>query len=134
MAYKKKSKVSAEFNMSSLTDIIFLLLIFFMLTSSLVTPNALNLKLPGKNSSNTSTSPSTIKSVSISKKGTYFLDGARIEYAQLKKKMRSLKKDQGKNATVKISPNAKSSNDKVVAVLDLAYQYGIKTVLEDPKK
>lgn len=44
---KKKSKISAEFNMSSLTDIIFLLLIFFMLTSSIVAPNALNLKLPG---------------------------------------------------------------------------------------
>ena len=134
MGFKKKSKVSAEFNMSSLTDIIFLLLIFFMLTSSLVTPNALNLKLPGKKSSNTTSSPSTIKSVSISKKGTYFLDGARIQYGELKKKMRSLKNTQGKNATVKISPNAKSSNDKVVAVLDLAYQYGIKTVLEDPKK
>ena len=47
MGLKKRSKVSAEFSMSSLTDIIFLLLIFFMLTSSLVAPNALNLKLPG---------------------------------------------------------------------------------------
>ena len=48
MAVKSRSKVSAQFNMSSLTDIIFLLLIFFMLTSSIVTPNALNLQLPGK--------------------------------------------------------------------------------------
>jgi biopolymer transport protein ExbD len=36
MGLKKRSKVSAEFNMSSLTDIIFLLLIFFMLTSNMV--------------------------------------------------------------------------------------------------
>lgn len=36
MGVKKRSKVSAEFNMSSLTDIIFLLLIFFMLTSNMV--------------------------------------------------------------------------------------------------
>jgi biopolymer transport protein ExbD len=36
MGLKKRSKVSAEFNMSSLTDIIFLLLIFFMLTSNIV--------------------------------------------------------------------------------------------------
>jgi len=90
MGFKKKSKVSAEFSMSSLTDIIFLLLIFFMLTSSLVTPNALNLKLPGKKSTNTSTSPSTIKSVSISKKGTYFLDGSRIEYAELKNRYKRI--------------------------------------------
>ena len=134
MGFKKKSKVSAEFSMSSLTDIIFLLLIFFMLTSSLVTPNALNLKLPGKNSKPSTTKPSSISAISISKKGTFFLDGARINYAKLKTKMRDLKKAKGKDATVKISPNAKSSNDKVVAVLDLAYQYNIKTVLEDPKK
>ena len=47
MGLKKRNAVNAEFNMSSLTDIIFLLLIFFMLTSSLVSPNALNLRLPG---------------------------------------------------------------------------------------
>jgi len=43
MGMKKRSKVSAEFSMSSLTDIIFLLLIFFMLTSSMV---QINVKLP----------------------------------------------------------------------------------------
>ena len=53
MGLRKKNKASAEFSMSSLTDIIFLLLIFFMLTSSLVVPNALNLKLPGKRKSST---------------------------------------------------------------------------------
>lgn len=119
--------------MSSLTDIIFLLLIFFMLTSSLVTPNALNLKLPGRNSTPSTTKPSSISSISISQKGTFFLDGARIDYAKLKNEMRKLKSTKGKDATVKVSPNAKSSNDSVVQVLDLAYQYGIKTVLEDPK-
>ena len=133
MGFKKKQKVSAEFSMSSLTDIIFLLLIFFMLTSSLVTPNALNLKLPGKKSSTPSNSPSTIKAITIEQNGTYFLDGARIDYPHLRNEMRALKKAEGNDATIRISPHAKSSNDKVVAVLDLAYQYGLKTVLEDPK-
>ena len=41
MALKKGQKISCSFNMSSMTDIIFLLLIFFMLTSTLVHPNAL---------------------------------------------------------------------------------------------
>ncbi|HRJ14821.1 MAG TPA: biopolymer transporter ExbD, partial [Saprospiraceae bacterium] len=44
MSMKKRARVTADFNMSSMTDIIFLLLIFFMLTSSVVAPNALNLK------------------------------------------------------------------------------------------
>ena len=43
---KTRNKVSTEFNMSSMTDIVFLLLIFFMLTSTMVTTNALDLVLP----------------------------------------------------------------------------------------
>ncbi|MBI1184451.1 biopolymer transporter ExbD [bacterium] len=46
MAIQKTSKVRADFSMSSLTDIIFLLLIFFLLTSTVVAPNALKLVLP----------------------------------------------------------------------------------------
>ncbi|MBI3141346.1 MAG: biopolymer transporter ExbD [Bacteroidetes bacterium] len=46
MAIKKTSKVRADFSMASLTDIIFLLLIFFLLTSTVVAPNALKLVLP----------------------------------------------------------------------------------------
>ena len=53
MSLKSRNKVSANFNMSSMTDIVFLLLIFFMLTSTLVTQNALDLLLPKSSSQNT---------------------------------------------------------------------------------
>lgn len=46
MAIKKNTKVDASFSMSSMTDIVFLLLIFFLVTSTLVNPNALKLLLP----------------------------------------------------------------------------------------
>jgi len=46
MKLQRNNKVNAMFQMSSLTDIIFLLLIFFMLTSNLVAPNAISVKLP----------------------------------------------------------------------------------------
>jgi len=52
MSFKPRNKVSAEFNMSSMTDIVFLLLIFFMLTSNFVTPSALNVNLPTSQVSN----------------------------------------------------------------------------------
>ncbi len=50
MGIKTRNKVSVNFSMSSMTDIVFLLLIFFMLTSTLVSPNALKLLLPNSNS------------------------------------------------------------------------------------
>ncbi len=46
MALHRRTKVTPVFNMSSMTDIIFLLLIFFMITSTLVSPNALKVNLP----------------------------------------------------------------------------------------
>lgn len=52
MALQSKLKVSSEFSMSSMTDIIFLLLIFFMLTSTFITPSGLPVNLPSSKSSN----------------------------------------------------------------------------------
>ena len=46
MALKRKATVSASFSMASLTDIIFLLLIFFLITSTIVVPNAIKVTLP----------------------------------------------------------------------------------------
>lgn len=52
MDLKSKHKVEASFSMSSMTDVIFLLLIFFMLTSSFITPSGLPVNLPTSKSSN----------------------------------------------------------------------------------
>lgn len=46
MAIKRNTRITAEFSMSSMTDIVFLLLVFFLVTSTLVNPNALKLLLP----------------------------------------------------------------------------------------
>jgi biopolymer transport protein ExbD len=51
MGLQTKNKVDAAFSMSSMTDIIFLLLIFFMLTSSFITPSGLPVNLPSSESS-----------------------------------------------------------------------------------
>jgi len=128
--FKKKSKVSAEFSMSSLTDIIFLLLIFFMLTSSLIIPNALNLRLPGK-SSKQQPAKSEPSVISVQRNGTYLYNGTQSSLGTLEKKVRDLKRNE-RNAAVVISPDPKAANEKVVAVLDLAYRYGINAILANP--
>ncbi len=50
MAIKLRNPRKAEFNMASMSDLVFLLLIFFMLTSTLVAPNAIKLLLPSSES------------------------------------------------------------------------------------
>lgn len=46
MALKRRNKIEASFSMASMTDVIFLLLIFFMVTSTVVFPNAIKVLLP----------------------------------------------------------------------------------------
>lgn len=50
MGIKTRNKRSVEFSMSSMSDLVFLLLIFFMITSTLVSPNAVKLLLPSSTS------------------------------------------------------------------------------------
>ena len=128
MGIKKRSKVSATFNMSSLTDIIFLLLIFFMLTSSLVAPTALNLKLPGTSRSE---APSTgqIDNVAIGRQGNYYLNGERITLESLEQQLRRLSSGRRGQLTITIWPDAGRPVEYVVAVMDIAMRYDINGVL-----
>lgn len=128
MGLKKKAKVSAEFSMSSLTDIIFLLLIFFMLTSSLVAPNALNLKLPGKSSA-PSTSNKEIPDVTITRKGSYELDGRGISAANLEKGLRRLKRAASGKLDVTISPDPEAPVENLVEVMDMAMRLEINAIM-----
>ena len=126
MGLKKRSKVSAEFSMSSLTDIIFLLLIFFMLTSSLVAPNALNLKLPGSSKS-TAATPSRLDDVRVSKGGRYYFNNKRRSIGELERDMSRLARSNRPSMT--ISPDKGTPTEYVIAVMDLALKYDINGVL-----
>ena len=132
MGLKKRSKVSAEFSMSSLTDIIFLLLIFFMLTSNLVAPNALNLKLPG--TSNTSIpSTSRIDDVRITKSGNYRLNGDGITLANLERTLANKARGGGGKLSMTISPDKGTPVEHVVAIMNIAMRYDINGILAAEK-
>ena len=70
MALQTRNKIDSSFSMSSMTDIVFLLLIFFMVTSTLVAPNALKLLLPSSNSQ-TEANPIATVSIKDMQDGTY---------------------------------------------------------------
>ncbi len=128
MGLKKRSKASAEFNMSSLTDIIFLLLIFFMLTSSMVVPNALNLKLPGKSNSRTVLERKPAK-ITIKRDGTYWISGEKYSIGRIEKTIQLISK-QGPPSMI-LSPDPRVPNQYVVAIMDIAFRYSVETILTD---
>lgn len=80
MAIKSRNKVEPTFNSSSMSDLVFLLLIFFMLTSTLVAPNAIKLMLP---SSNSKTMAKQTVTVYVNEEYKYFVDETPVEEALL---------------------------------------------------
>ena len=80
MAIKARNKVEPTFNSSSMSDLVFLLLIFFMLTSTLVAPNAIKLMLP---SSSSKTMAKQTVTVYINEEMTYFVDETPADETQL---------------------------------------------------
>ncbi|MFT4758425.1 MAG: biopolymer transport protein ExbD [Paraglaciecola sp.] len=128
MGLKKRSKVSAEFSMSSLTDIIFLLLIFFMLTSSLVAPNSLNLKLPGSGTPPKTASKDKIDDVRIDKKGRFYFNGKQYGFSKLEQTLaRNAKRK--KNYTITMSPESGTPTEFVAKLMDISLKYNINGIL-----
>lgn len=80
MALKRRNKRKLDFNSSSMSDLVFLLLIFFMLTSTLVAPNAIKLLLPNSNSR---TMAKQTVTVYINDKMDYFIGEKPVSESQL---------------------------------------------------
>jgi biopolymer transport protein ExbD len=80
MAIQTRNKRRAEFSTASMSDLVFLLLIFFMLTSTLVAPNAIKLLLP---SSNSKTMAKQTVTVYINDRYQYFVNENRVSELQL---------------------------------------------------
>lgn len=95
MGLQAKNKVNAAFSMSSMTDIIFLLLIFFMLTSSFITPSGLQVNLP---SSETSDIVMQEITVSVTKDLKYSVNDKVVSRDQVKAELTALLT--GKNGQV----------------------------------
>lgn len=85
MGFQSKNKVDPTFNMSSMTDMIFLLLIFFMLTSNFVTPSGLDISVP---SSKASKKVLPKINVSIDKDFKYYVNEVNIPLDLLEDELR----------------------------------------------
>ncbi|GAA4113804.1 biopolymer transporter ExbD [Aquimarina addita] len=125
MNLRGRNKVSPEFSMSSMTDIVFLLLVFFLLTSPTITPEALDLILPkakGKSSSVQNIS------VSITNKLQYYIDDERITQSTLESTLKSRLAGQ-KEPTIILRAEEGVPIEKAVSVMDIANRNKFKVIL-----
>ena len=125
MSLRSKNKVSANFSMSSMTDIVFLFLIFFMLTSTLVSPNALKLLLP--NSKARTLEKQTV-SVSITPEIEYYIEDQKIPFEDLENQLIQLLSNEVEPAIV-LHADKTVDIEFAVKVMDIAYRNKYKVVL-----
>lgn len=126
MGLRTRNKISAEFSMASMTDIVFLLLIFFMLTSTLVTTNAIDLLLPNAKKPKVESSPAI--SISIDKNLNYYIDRDPIAKEFVEATLVKRLADQD-NKTVVLRVEQGVAIENAVYVMDIANQNRIKLVL-----
>jgi biopolymer transport protein ExbD len=125
MRLRSKNKVSANFSMSSMTDIVFLLLIFFMLTSTLVSPNALKLLLP--NSKAKTLEKQTI-SVSITPEIEYYIGDQKFPFETIESELISRLSQEVEPAII-LHADKSVDIEYAVKIMDIAYRNKYRVVL-----
>ena len=131
MALKRNTKVDAQFAVSSMTDIVFLLLIFFLVTSTLINPNALKLLLP--KSTGQVNAKATV-SVSIKDWGnetyTYHVNGdqAPVSYQEVEDQLIGLLSSE-EDPTFSIFSDQSVPVGEVVQIMNIAKRNHYKVIL-----
>ncbi|PWE00841.1 ExbD/TolR family protein [Marinilabilia rubra] len=125
MALKSRSKINATFSMSSMTDVVFLLLIFFMITSTLVHPTALKLLLP---QSKNQTAAKPLTTVSITRNLNFYVEDQRVSFNQIEPLLRE-KVGQNPETYISLHVDENVPMKEVVRVMNIAKRNKYKLIL-----
>ncbi|MDO6745505.1 ExbD/TolR family protein [Tenacibaculum soleae] len=125
MNLKGRNKVDPSFNMSSMTDIVFLLLIFFMLTSTLVTVSAIDVLLPKAGGK---TENSKAIAVTVTEDASFYIDKTKVNTNNLEAEiLAKVGVDKKKTIVIRGDQNAPYKN--VMKIIDIANKNKLKMIL-----
>lgn len=131
MALKRRNRVEATFAMSSMTDLIFLLLLFFVMASTMSSPNDIKINLPTSRAA--TATKQVVAKVTIDNLGNYYVAlGKQMPVAIAEEELESyLTTIQQQDSTMYVALHADQdiSYRNVVHVLDIANQHKMKIVI-----
>ncbi|MDR0789798.1 MAG: biopolymer transporter ExbD [Bacteroidales bacterium] len=113
---QSRNKIDPNFNTASMSDLVFLLLIFFMLTSTLISPNAIKLLLPQSTSGQTMAKQNV--NVSINDNLTFFVENVPVTETNLQAAIASHIEKGLTDATIKLHADKSVAIEYVVKVID----------------
>jgi biopolymer transport protein ExbD len=126
----KRHKRQAEFHNSALNDILFILLLFFLIVSTLANPNVIKLQLP-KATSNTKARQTVV--VSINEKHEYYVGTARVPFDRLMETLKPALANENLEPTIVINAEKSVPVEDIVNVMEIANKLGAKVVLATKK-
>lgn len=131
MALKRRNRVEATFAMSSMTDLIFLLLLFFVMASTMSSPNDIKINLPTSRAA--TATKQVVAKVTIDNLGNYYVAlGRQMPVAIAEENLEAyLTTIQQQDSTMYVALHADQdiSYRNVVHVLDIANQHKMKIVI-----
>ena len=126
MNIRRKLRGHAEVHTGALNDILFILLMFFLIAATLANPNVIKLANP-KAKGDTKTKQNVV--VNIDVKQHYIVNGKQVPLEELKASLQPLIMKDSVNATIAINADKEVPIDEVVAVMRIARELGARTVL-----
>jgi len=126
MAIESRHKANKNFAMSGMTDIVFLLLIFFMITATLISPAARNVQLP---ESNNQTQANPVLVVSIDRQKTIFVDDQEYALEELEGVLRKKLESYGEAPTIRLNADRDLNMEEVFVFLDIARRNRYRVIL-----
>lgn len=126
MKLRPKNRFHAEVSTSSLSDIMFFLMLFFLITSTLISPSVIKLTLP--NAKHHQTVRKTEITVSITKDLQYYINNTRVEYINLEQELSKMITDVN-NVTVVLRCDNSIPVQELVNILQVGNKMKIKMIL-----
>lgn len=126
MAIESRNKRSINFAMSGMTDIVFLLLIFFMLTTTLIVPASKHVNLP---ESNNQTQASPVLVLSIANDKTVYVEDQSYTMSELEPVLQKLLEPYGETPTIRLNADRDLVMEEVFSVLNIAKRNRYRVIL-----
>lgn len=126
MNIRRRLRTHAEVHTGPLNDILFILLMFFLIAATLANPNVIRLSQP-KAKGDTRTKQNVV--VNIDVKSGYIINGKTVSIGDLKSTLQPMIAKDSAAATIAINADKTVPIDEVVAVMRIARELGARTVL-----
>ena len=133
MNFRSSKKAEFEVFTNSFSDIMFFLMLFFLIVSTMITPGAIKLALPQADKSPSMNKQTEKTSISITKDLKYYINDKQVQFSEIEPALRKIKKGNEETFAIVRCDNT-IAVQSMVDVLQLGNKTGVKMVLATSRK